>query len=224
MKSVVLLSSGLDSVVSFKRALDEGGVELAITFDYGQKAASKEIETAEKLCRRYHVRHMVMDLPWLKEITNTGLVKGEVPEPKEHELDDVAKCEKTALQVWVPNRNGLFLNIAACYADAFGYDRIVCGFNAEEGVTFPDNTPEFAAAVDRSLSYSTMKKPTVYTPVIGMTKTEIVKEGVRIGAPLDLSWSCYHSGSKPCGKCESCMRRARAFKSAGVKDPAEGIS
>lgn len=219
MKSVVLLSSGLDSAVAFKSAYDAAGLELAITFDYGQMAAAKEIELAEKICRRFRVRHMVMKLPWLKEITNTGLVRGDIPEPRENELDDVAKCEKTAIQVWVPNRNGLFLNIAACYADAFGYDRIVCGFNAEEGVTFPDNTHEFAKAVDKCLSYSTLKKPTVFAPVINMTKEEIIREGIRIEAPLDLSWSCYYAGESPCGKCESCMRRARAFRNARVEDP-----
>lgn len=225
MKSVVLLSSGLDSVVAFKKAYDESGVELAITFDYGQRAAGQEIAHARKVCERYGVKHIIMELPWLKQITSTALVNtgAEVPEPTVEELDDITgKALETAKQVWVPNRNGAFINIAAAYADAYGYDRIICGFNAEEGATFPDNTPEFVDAINDSLSYSTLKKVIVYAPVIDLDKPGIIKEGSKINAPLDLSWSCYYSEERPCGKCESCMRRARGFRQAGVDDPALG--
>jgi len=121
--------------------------------------------------------------------------------------------------VWVPNRNGAFINIAACFADAMKVSNIVCGFNAEEGATFPDNTPQFVEAVNKSLHYSTENHARVVAPVIGMDKVAIIKKGIEIGAPLDLSWSCYVSGEKPCGTCESCMRRARAFMRAGIADP-----
>lgn len=225
MTSIALLSSGLDSVVAFKKELDAHGVALAITFNYGQRAAAKEIEMARLICKRYNVRHLVMELSWLEEITGTSLVnRGEkVPEPGENELDETAgKARETAHLVWVPNRNGLFINIAASYGDAFGYDRIVTGFNAEEGATFTDNSPPFVEAINRSLYYSCEKKVQVVAPVGDMNKEEIIKEGLQIDAPLDLSWSCYFSGEKPCGKCESCLRRSRAFKRAGVKDPASG--
>lgn len=225
MRSIALLSSGLDSVVAFKKEHDEHGVALAITFDYGQRAAAKEIETAAKICRRYGVEHRVLELPWLKEITGTALVSREasVPEPTEAELDDIkGRALETAHQVWVPNRNGAFINIAAAFGDAFGYRRIVCGFNAEEGATFPDNTQPYVDAVNHSLSFSCEKKVEVVAPVIQLNKEEIIREGLRIGAPLDLSWSCYFAGARPCGKCESCMRRARAFKRAGVPDPSLG--
>jgi len=225
VKSIVLLSSGLDSVVAFKKEMDENGVAIAITFDYGQRAAAKEIEMAGKICRRYGVRHVVIDLPWLEDITSTALVdKGQrVPEPAEADLDDIkGKAKETAHRVWVPNRNGLFINAAACFADAYGFGRIATGFNAEEGATFPDNSPEFVAAVNKSLRYSCEKKVTVVAPVGDLDKEAIVKEGLRIGAPLDLSWSCYFAGEKPCGKCESCLRRARAFARAGARDPLLG--
>jgi len=223
VSSIVLLSAGLDSAVAFKKELDGHGVALAITFDYGQRAAAKEIEMARLICKRYGVRHLVLELAWMEEITHTSLVnRGEkVPEPGEKELDEIkGKAKETAHLVWVPNRNGLFINIAAAYGDAFGFGRIATGFNAEEGATFPDNTPQFVQAVNGSLAYSCEKKVEVVAPVIGLDKEEIIREGARIGAPLDLSWSCYFSGAKPCGKCESCMRRARAFKRAGVPDPA----
>ena len=212
-------------MVAFKKEHNEHGVALAITFDYGQRAASKEIEMARKICARYKIRHEVIDLPWLKAITKTALVSHEagVPEPTETELDDITgRALETAHQVWVPNRNGAFINIAAAYGDALGYSRIVCGFNAEEGATFPDNTQPYVDAVNKSLSFSCEKSVDVVAPVIQLNKEEIIREGMRIGAPLDLSWSCYYAEEKPCGKCESCMRRARAFSRAGVADPSRG--
>lgn len=225
MRSIALLSSGLDSVVAFKKEHDEHGVALAITFDYGQRAASKEIEMARKICERYGIRHEVIELPWLKAVTGTALVsrQAEVPEPTEAELDEIkGRALETAHLVWVPNRNGAFINIAAAFGDALNLNRIVCGFNAEEGATFPDNTQPYVDAVNKSLSFSCEKTVQVVAPVIHLNKEEIIREGLKIQAPMDLSWSCYYAGEKPCGKCESCMRRARAFKRAGVPDPSLG--
>ncbi|MCD1294108.1 7-cyano-7-deazaguanine synthase QueC [Methanocella sp. CWC-04] len=222
MKSIVLLSSGLDSVVAFKKAYDMSDIVLAITFDYGQRAAAQEIEHAKKICGRFNVKHLDIELPWLKEITRTALVNREkaVPEPTEQELDDIkGKALSTAHQVWVPNRNGAFINIAAAYADSLEADMIICGFNAEEGATFPDNTPGFVEAINKSLEYSCLKKVAVNAPVIDLDKEQIIREGAAINAPIDLSWSCYYSHESPCGKCESCMRRARAFRRAGIPDP-----
>ncbi len=221
MSSIVLLSSGLDSAVAFKMALDEWGVELALTFDYGQRSADKEVDCARRICERYGVRHEVIELPWLEDVTCTALVnRGEkVPTPTEAELDERLKTLETAHAVWVPNRNGTFINVAGCFADAHNIEYIVCGFNAEEGATFPDNTPPFVEAINKSLYYSTENHGKVVAPVIDLDKVQIIKKGISIGAPLDLSWSCYYSGDRPCGKCESCMRRARAFKRAGVPDP-----
>jgi len=222
VSSIVLLSSGLDSAVAFKMALDEWGAELALTFDYGQRAADKEVECARRICERYGVRHEAIELPWLEDVTRTSLVyRGEqVPTLTEAELDREARARETAHAVWVPNRNGTFINIAGCFADAHDIEYVVCGFNAEEGATFPDNRPEFVEAINRSLYYSTENHAKVMAPVIDLDKAGIIKKGVSIGAPLDLSWSCYYSGERPCGKCESCVRRARAFKRAGVPDPA----
>ncbi len=224
MSSIVLLSSGLDSAVAFKMALDEWGVGLALTFDYGQRAADREIERARRISERFNVPHRVIEMPWLKEVTHTALVNrgAEVPTPTEPELDERSASLATAHAVWVPNRNGAFINIAGCFADALHIERIVCGFNAEEGATFPDNTPPYVEAATLGLYYSTENHAKVVAPVIDLDKVQIIKKGVSIQAPLDLSWSCYFSGATPCGTCESCMRRARAFKRAGVKDPSPG--
>ncbi len=145
VKSIILMSGGLDSVVSLGLTRNKYNVELALTFDYGQKAANTEIEASKKICEFYNVSHKVIKLDFLKEITHTSLVADcEVP-TGEGLLDEV----KSAQNVWVPNRNGLFLNIAASFADGENYDYIIIGANLEEGQTFPDNTKEFIERVNQ---------------------------------------------------------------------------
>jgi len=215
---IVLLSGGLDSAVAFKQTLDKGGLVLALTFDYGQRAARREAAAAAAISARYNVRHEIVSLPWLKKITKTALVaKGRpLPELKAHELDvSAGKAAESAREVWVPNRNGVFINIAASYCESLGAQSIVAGFNAEEASTFPDNSTSFVEAVNNSLGYSTLNKAQVVAPLSGLDKADIVACGVEIGAPMDLVWSCYRGGRRMCGRCESCMRLKRALYQAG---------
>ncbi|MDL5502432.1 MAG: 7-cyano-7-deazaguanine synthase, partial [Candidatus Methanoperedens sp.] len=104
-------------------------------------------------------------------------------------------------------------------AENFKYDTIVTGFDAEEAATFPDNTIEFVKRFNEMLKFGTLTKTSVYAPLISMNKSDIVKRGLKIGAPLEWSWSCYNGSEKPCGTCESCLRRKRAFEISGTKDP-----
>ncbi|CCO07120.1 queuosine biosynthesis protein (fragment) [Desulforamulus hydrothermalis Lam5 = DSM 18033] len=171
MDSVVLLSGGLDSTVNLAYALTEGSVKLALTMDYGQRAARREIKAAAALAGYYNIRHQVVELPWLAQITATSLVKeeGSLPEPAAEELDNPDVTQKTAAAVWVPNRNGLFINIAACFAESLNCGQVVAGFNREEAATFPDNTPEFAAAAGKALAYATANQVRVsqlYQPLV----------------------------------------------------------
>lgn len=213
MRCVSLLSGGLDSVVATTCAARDGSVDLALTFDYGQRAARAESEAAAAACSRLGIPHRVIALPWLAEITHTALVDPSVglPELPSQELDNLALSQISAAAVWVPNRNGVFVNIAAAFAESMECEAVVCGFNAEEGRTFLDNTPQFAEAATRALSYSTRNRVRVFSPTQGLTKVEIVALGRRIGAPLDCVWSCYGPGPTPCGRCESCLRSQRAF-------------
>ena len=142
-KSVILLSGGLDSLVSLGLSKSEYNVTFALTFDYGQKSAKDEIETSAKICEYYNIRHKVIKLDWLKEITHTALVS-DIDLPTGDSLKDE---ELSAKAVWVPNRNGLILNIAGSFADADDYSHIILGANKEEAATFPDNTQEFADRV-----------------------------------------------------------------------------
>jgi len=222
LNSVVLLSGGLDSAVNLAYALTEGKVKLALTMNYGQHAANKEIDAAAALARHYDIPHRVIELPWLAQITQTALVSNQnaLPEPSAEELDNMDAAHKTAAAVWVPNRNGLFVNIAACFAETLNCGLVVAGFNREEAATFPDNTPEFAAAASRAMAYSTSNQVKVISYTNRLDKKEIVALGDRLGVPWDFIWSCYRGEEQMCGKCESCRRMMRAFTSLNINLPA----
>lgn len=209
-KSIILLSGGLDSLVSLGLMKEELNIELALTFDYGQKSAKQEIEASKKICDYYNIRHEVIKLDWLKNITQTSLVS-EDSVPIGAELDNP---QESAKSVWVPNRNGLFLNIAGCYADSFGYDFIIIGANKEEGQTFPDNTQEFIDAVNEEFKFSTSKDLPlkVVAPLINCDKNDIVMLALKNNIPLELTMSCYQGGEGHCGICESCSRLKNALK------------
>lgn len=138
---------------------------------------------------------------------------GTVPEPDPAALDDPVHATASARSVWVPNRNGLLVNLAAFFAEALGCTRIVCGFNREEAATFPDNSEAFVAATNAALRRSTLCGVQVLSFTQRLSKEEIVGLGETLGVPWDLIWSCYHGGEKPCGACESCRRLARAMAS-----------
>jgi 7-cyano-7-deazaguanine synthase len=219
MKSIVLLSSGLDSTVAFKEAYNRCKEVLCVTFDYGQRAKQKEITFAKKICELFDVGHIIIELPWYASFRGALTGGGALPKISEGELDDREITQKTAENVWVPARNVVFLSIGAALAENYRYDLVVTGFDAEEAATFPDNTPEFVERFNEMLKFGTLTHSSIYTPLISMSKEEIVKRGLAIDAPLEWSWSCYEGGESPCGVCESCLRRKRAFELAGAKDP-----
>ncbi|MEW6446774.1 MAG: 7-cyano-7-deazaguanine synthase QueC [Bacillota bacterium] len=216
MKSVVLLSGGLDSAVCLAHGVRDGTVLLCLTFDYGQQAASREIEAAAALSRYYGVPHRVTHLSFFAEITKTALVTGaDLPEPEITTLDDPSQATAAALQVWVPNRNGVFLNVAAAFAEYLGADAVITGFNREEAAAFPDNSTGFVAAATAALAYSTLNRVRVVSYTQYLDKAEIVRLGRRLGVPFELMWSCYRGGAEMCRRCESCLRFLRALAAGG---------
>ncbi len=201
-KSIILLSGGLDSVVSLALCKEKYNIELALTFDYGQKSAEKEINACKKICEHYKMQIKVIKLDWLKEITRTALVDNKILP---------SGIQKTSNSVWVPNRNGLFLNIAGCFADSEDFDYILIGANKEEGETFPDNTQTFIERINAEFEYSTKKHPKIIAPLINFDKNDIVKQAIEYSVPLEMIWSCYDGTDKHCGKCESCTRLKNAL-------------
>lgn len=219
MNAVALCSGGLDSTVSLSVAIKRNlKVSLVLFFDYGQKATRNELRSVSKICRHYSLKLKVICLPFLREITKTALVNkaSRVPRFTQINLDSKRHTQAGARDVWVPNRNALFINIAAGFCDAFKIDRIITGFDREEAATFPDNSDRFVSAINQSLSYSTIYKPQVISFTSDMNKTEIVTTGLRLGAPLRYTWSCYLSGKTPCLTCESCQRAKRAYLFNGI--------
>lgn len=201
--AIVLLSGGLDSAVALAMTRRP---RLALTFDYGQRAARPEIRAAAALARRYGVAHRAIALPWLRG-DNALQRRRALPKPR---LDDAARCRETAKAVWVPNRNGVFIAVAAALAEAAGIRDVVTGFNREEAATFPDNSRDFMRATNRALAFSTASGVRVVSPTSGMTKRQIVARARKLGVPLRLCWPCYEGGRRLCGRCESCARFLRA--------------
>jgi 7-cyano-7-deazaguanine synthase len=216
--AISVLSGGLDSTVATAHFNDAYEIH-ALTFNYGQRSAEMEIKSAGAVCGKLGIKHTVLELPWLKKLGKSALTSDvEVPELKINELDSKEICDETARKVWVPGRNVVFTAIATSFAEAENSGKIIVGWDLEEAVTFPDNSKEFLYAFNNVLEIGTLEGVKIEAPLINMSKTEIVKLGVEINAPLNLSYSCYMGEEEPCGICESCMRRIRAFKDAGVED------
>ncbi|WII71591.1 7-cyano-7-deazaguanine synthase QueC [Bdellovibrio sp. 22V] len=218
-KVVVLLSAGLDSTVNaFEAIKHHHEVVLALTFNYGQRAAQKEVECSAKIAAHLKIPHKVVELPWFKDFNKSSLLveSEEVPTGAAVEIDNMEKSTQSAKSVWVPNRNGIFLNIAAAFAEALGADAVIPGFNAEEAATFPDNSREFLEQATKSLWYSTANHVTVGCYTAHLKKPDIVRLGQGLKVPWELIWPCYFSGDQWCGQCESCQRSKRAFASANI--------
>ncbi|WP_456471470.1 7-cyano-7-deazaguanine synthase QueC [Methanocaldococcus sp.] len=231
MRAVTILSGGLDSTVTTLYAKSLGYDLLAITFNYGQRAAIREINSAKKIAEILGIEHKVINLDFVKEFGKSALITDkDIPKPKMEDLDS-EKAFETMRAVWVPARNLIFLSIASGFAEAIDGEKVFIGINKEEGVTFPDNTIEFIEAFNKALDYGTLNKVKVEAPLYDKTKEEIVKLGKELEDKLGVkvlkySYSCYKDNGEDflhCGECESCLRRKRAFKNAGVLDETKYI-
>lgn len=195
-KGVILLSGGLDSLISLDIAIKQIDIKLALTFNYGQKAFKDEKDASFEIAKYYNVEHKIIELPFLKDLSQNALTQ-------ESNIDF-----NNLNSVWIPNRNGLFLNIAASYCDKYDYQYIVFGANKEEGANFPDNTKEFNRACDKFFTYSTLNKVKVFAPCIEFDKIQIVNYAIDNNVPLNLLKSCYQdsntTGKKHCCECMSC--------------------
>jgi 7-cyano-7-deazaguanine synthase len=219
--AILLLSGGLDSTVAAYLARKVATPVVALTVDYGQKAARQELAAAYRIARSLDIPYRTIFLPFLREAAKGALVdrSQDVPRPLAADLDDVGgRARESARAVWVPNRNGAFIAMAATYAESQGAGQVVVGFNREEGATFADNTPEFLDATNQALAFSTSNHVRVVSPTLRFDKVEIVQAAMRDNVPIELCWSCYLGEKEPCGTCESCRRFERAVRAAGAAD------
>ncbi|WP_456420624.1 7-cyano-7-deazaguanine synthase QueC [Thermococcus sp.] len=220
-RAVVLFSGGLDSTACLywaKRNYDE---VIMLVINYGSNEERVTNKVAEFFSKELDVPLKIIRLDFLEEFSKlrgTTLVGGETPRVTAQELEDMNVAQETAKSVWVPARNVVLISVAASLLDALGGGDIIVGFNAEEGVTFPDNTPEFVEKMNEMLKYGTMAEVKVVAPLINLDKKGIAKLLKELGAKYEYSNSCYMpkgftEDGKPvhCGECESCVRRHRGL-------------
>jgi len=232
MTRLVMLSGGLDSTVTSciaKQALNKGEDLHAMSFSYGQRHGARELEQASVIGKTLGVKtHQFVRIPFSENFFNgaTSLVVGDkqefkVPTPPK------AGTEEGIPSTWVPQRNMLFLTYAFGYADTIEADEVYTGFNAVDYSGYPDCRPEFVLAASQALNLArkrfveTGHTITIETPIIGKSKVDIIKWGLDLQAPLDLTYSCYNGGEKACGECDSCQIRLSAFAEVGIADPTE---
>lgn len=212
--AVVLASGGMDSCVTTAIAsLDYRLAMLHVA--YGQRTENREIQAFNRLADFYKAeRRMVSHLEHLKQIGGSSLTDANIA--VEHANLDRIDIPSS----YVPFRNAHFLSIAVSWGEVLGASKIFIGAVAEDSSGYPDCRPEYYAAFNRVIRAGTKPETLleIVTPVINMRKSEIVKRGIELGAPLELTWSCYQSETLACGVCDSCALRLRAFEEAGVED------
>lgn len=218
-KVVCLCSGGLDSTTAASIAKKEGGEIHLFHILYGQKAEQRELMAIEKISQFFNAEVKVVRTDLFQNISPLTTAQASIPVGDEVDLDDYSTPS-----TWVYCRNLVFGSMAAAYAESIGAEKIYVGFNAEEAKSYPDNRPEFVDRFNHLLKKSIASfssPPIIEAPLIYLHKSDIVKLGTGVNAPLELSWSCYRNGDKHCGVCEACQHRLRGFKDAGIFDPTE---
>jgi len=220
VRAVSLLSGGLDSTVSTAMALARGFEVVALSFRYGQRHA-RELDSARAVAKRLGLAgHVVVDLD-LGRLGGSALTDAAIAVPTGR---DEARMAADIPATYVPARNTIMLSYGLAVAETRDADAIFIGANALDYSGYPDCRPEYFEAFERLANLATKRAVEgrgvrVEAPLLRMTKADIVREGVRLGAPLELTWSCYQGGARACGACDSCALRLKGFREAGLEDP-----
>lgn len=226
-RALVLSSGGVDSTTALGLAVRRHGADQVVSLSvfYGQRH-DKELLAAKAVADYYGVEHMVLDLQKIFEHSDCCLLKQsdqEIPESSYAEQLEETKGEKP-VSTYVPFRNGLFLSSAASIALSRDCSVIYYGIHRDDsaGAAYPDCSPAFNQAMGDAVREGSGGQLRIEAPFVQMSKKEVVKTGLELQVPYDLTWSCYEGGDHPCGHCATCIDRAAAFKANGVKDPALG--
>ncbi|MCI6497624.1 7-cyano-7-deazaguanine synthase QueC [Lachnospiraceae bacterium HCP1S3_C3] len=224
MKALVLFSGGVDSTTCLGMAIEKYGVEnvCALSVSYGQKH-TKEIEASDKIAAYYGVEHIYLDLAKIFEYSDCSLLSHSDAEiPEESYASQLEKTDGKPVSTYVPFRNGLFLSSAASIAISKGCDVIYYGAHSDDaaGNAYPDCSDAFNNAMSDAIYIGSGEQLRIEAPFVKWTKADVVKKGLELKVPYEYTWSCYEGGDKPCGKCGTCIDRAKAFEANGVKDPA----
>jgi 7-cyano-7-deazaguanine synthase len=222
-KAVVLLSGGMDSCVCTAIARERHGASnvALLHAGYGQRTQERERRAFEGIADFYEVRErLVVQLGHFRAIGGSALTDMKISVP-ENELGTPGPRGGTIPVTYVPFRNAHFLSVAVSWAEAIGAGAIYIGAVAEDSSGYPDCRPEYYRVFQELIRVGTRPETQIeiVTPVITLKKSEIIRRGIELGAPLQLTWSCYQNEDAACGACDSCLLRLRAFAEAGVPDP-----
>lgn len=222
-KAVVLLSGGMDSCVCAAIARERhgaGNVALLHAM-YGQRTEKRERQAFEAIADFYGVgERLVVRLDHFRAIGGSALTDKAIKVP-ESALEAIGPGGSTIPVTYVPFRNAHFLSVGVSWAEAIGAGAIYIGAVAEDSSGYPDCRPEYYRVFQELIRVGTKPETEIeiVTPVIAMKKSEIIRRGRDLGAPLQLTWSCYQGEDLACGRCDSCLLRLRAFSQAGLTDP-----
>ena len=225
MKALVLCSGGIDSTTALAIAVKKYGHDnvVALSMSYGQKH-DKEIKAAENVANYYNVELLSLDLSKIFEYSNSSLLKQSTEDiPKESYSAQIEETNgEKPVSTYVPFRNGLFLSTAASIAISKDCSVIYYGAHSDDaaGFAYPDCSDVFNNAMNTAIYEGSGHQLKIEAPFINMNKAQVVKMGLELGAPYELTWSCYEGGDTPCGKCGTCIDRAKAFEANGIEDPA----
>lgn len=209
--SIIILSGGLDSVTLLYEK--QRTIALALSFDYGQNHAKRELPFATLHCKRLGIKHIIIPIKFMQEYFKSSLLSGDDNIPNGHYKEDNMKSTV------VPFRNGIMLSIAAGIAESNGLKRIYIANHSGDHTIYPDCRPEFIESMGLATKYGTFNNVQIDAGFTSITKADIVKIGTKLKIDYSKTWSCYRGGNCHCGKCGTCIERKEAFKEAGIDDP-----
>lgn len=223
MKALVLFSGGVDSTTCLGLAVEKYGKDnvVALSVSYGQKH-QKEIIASDNIAKYYGIEHIKLDLSTMFKFSNCSLLEHSSDDiPEESYAEQIKKTEGKPVSTYVPFRNGLFIASAAAIALSKDCSVIYYGAHSDDaaGNAYPDCSSVFNDAMNTAVYEGSGHQLTVEAPFVGINKAQVVKKGLEIGVPYELTWSCYEGGAEPCGKCGTCIDRQNAFAANGITDP-----
>lgn len=223
MRVLVLTSGGVDSTTCLGMAVDKYGKDnvVALSVSYGQKH-TKELEASEKVAEYYGVEHLYLNLAEIFRFSDCSLLKHSDKEiPHESYAKQLESTDGTPVSTYVPFRNGLFLASAASIALSKNCEVIFYGAHSDDaaGSAYPDCSEAFNKAMNEAIYQGSGGQVHIEAPFVTWTKKDVVRKGLELGVPYELTWSCYEGGEKPCGQCGTCIDRQAAFVENGTVDP-----